>query len=77
MVWVKPNQYWRMRVQEDEAGRDARGFLSDRRLWSLRQLHDGMSLVGSSSPLRGLCEASLDQFGAHCAQAAVWDGQPK
>lgn len=25
VVWVKPDRYWRMRVLEDEPGRDARG----------------------------------------------------
>jgi hypothetical protein len=25
VVWVKPERYWRPRVAEDEAGRDARG----------------------------------------------------
>jgi len=25
VVWVKPDRYWRFRVQEDEEGRDARG----------------------------------------------------
>jgi len=25
VVWVKPDRYWRFRVAEDEAGRDARG----------------------------------------------------
>lgn len=25
VVWVKPDRYWRWRVTEDEAGRDARG----------------------------------------------------
>lgn len=25
VVWVKPDRYWRFRVTEDEAGRDARG----------------------------------------------------
>ncbi|MCE0917974.1 DUF6953 family protein [Pseudomonas sp. NMI760_13] len=25
VVWVKPDRYWRLRVEEDEAGRDARG----------------------------------------------------
>jgi hypothetical protein len=25
VVWVKPDRYWRFRVQEDELGRDARG----------------------------------------------------
>ncbi|QXC55636.1 hypothetical protein KSS82_04965 [Vibrio mimicus] len=25
VVWVKPDKYWRFRVLEDEAGRDARG----------------------------------------------------
>lgn len=25
VVWVKPDRYWRWRVQEDEPGRDARG----------------------------------------------------
>lgn len=25
VVWVRPNFYWRWRVAEDEAGRDARG----------------------------------------------------
>ncbi|TMP46848.1 MULTISPECIES: hypothetical protein [unclassified Pseudoalteromonas] len=25
VVWVKPDRYWRWRVDEDEAGREARG----------------------------------------------------
>lgn len=25
VVWVKPDRYWRYRVDEDEPGRDARG----------------------------------------------------
>lgn len=25
VVWVKPDRYWRIRVAEDEPGRDARG----------------------------------------------------
>ena len=25
VVWVKPDRYWRFRVQEDEPGREARG----------------------------------------------------
>jgi len=25
VVWVKPDRYWRWRVEEDEPGRDARG----------------------------------------------------
>lgn len=25
VVWVKPDRYWRFRVAEDEAGREARG----------------------------------------------------
>lgn len=25
VVWVKPDRYWRMRVAEDEDGREARG----------------------------------------------------
>ena len=25
VVWVKPDRYWRFRVDEDEPGRDARG----------------------------------------------------
>lgn len=25
VVWVKPDRYWRYRVQEDEPGREARG----------------------------------------------------
>lgn len=25
VVWVKPDKYWRFRVLEDEAGREARG----------------------------------------------------
>ena len=25
VVWVKPDRYWRVRVAEDEPGRDARG----------------------------------------------------
>ncbi len=25
VVWVKPDRYWRTRVTEDEAGREARG----------------------------------------------------
>lgn len=25
VVWVKPDRYWRYRVQEDELGREARG----------------------------------------------------
>ncbi len=25
VVWVKPDRYWRFRVNEDEAGREARG----------------------------------------------------
>lgn len=25
VVWVKPDRYWRLRVKEDEPGRDARG----------------------------------------------------
>lgn len=25
VVWVKPERYWRFRVQEDEPGREARG----------------------------------------------------
>lgn len=25
VVWVKPDRYWRIRVPEDEEGRDARG----------------------------------------------------
>jgi hypothetical protein len=25
VVWVRPDRYWRWRVREDEAGRDARG----------------------------------------------------
>jgi hypothetical protein len=25
VVWVKPDRYWRIRVPEDEQGRDARG----------------------------------------------------
>ena len=25
VVWVKPDRYWRLRVPEDELGRDARG----------------------------------------------------
>lgn len=25
VVWVKPERYWRFRVPEDEAGREARG----------------------------------------------------
>ncbi|WP_369920368.1 hypothetical protein AB8E32_19365 [Marinomonas polaris] len=25
VVWVKPDRYWRFRVEEDEPGRDARG----------------------------------------------------
>jgi hypothetical protein len=25
VVWVKPEKYWRFRVQEDEPGRNARG----------------------------------------------------
>lgn len=25
VVWVRPDQYWRFRVPEDEDGRDARG----------------------------------------------------
>ncbi|MFJ2458813.1 DUF6953 family protein [Pseudomonas neuropathica] len=25
VVWVKPDRYWRLRVPEDEPGRDARG----------------------------------------------------
>ncbi|MCP3944708.1 MAG: hypothetical protein GY710_24965 [Desulfobacteraceae bacterium] len=25
VVWVKPDKYWRFRVQEDEEGRNARG----------------------------------------------------
>lgn len=25
VVWVRPERYWRFRVAEDEAGRDARG----------------------------------------------------
>lgn len=25
VVWVKPDRYWRLRVAEDEPGRDARG----------------------------------------------------
>lgn len=25
VVWVKPDRYWRPRVKEDEAGREARG----------------------------------------------------
>ena len=25
VVWVKPDRYWRWRVAEDEAGREARG----------------------------------------------------
>lgn len=25
VVWVKPDRYWRYRVEEDESGREARG----------------------------------------------------
>ena len=25
VVWVKPDRYWRLRVAEDEPGREARG----------------------------------------------------
>lgn len=25
VVWVKPDRYWRFRVEQDEPGRDARG----------------------------------------------------
>ena len=25
VVWVKPDRYWRFRVKEDEAGREAKG----------------------------------------------------